>query len=557
MKRKAIIFFLNFLCFVPSLFALPDEMAITVEGKDDIFVKRTFTNGTVFFTNRTYTLENIPTSFDGYEFLASAGKSVDTCVIIPSMNGLIYMIAPSGGLNGWVVVEASEFSYSDGNHTKLSIYQKAVVLGDSIDIPLVSSFPGTSPLAKTIEYKTLHTEKDASLSMIKVDDLDLENFSVKVPDYKFYLPYNYDKIPVVLPLPNQSKATYSIVPAVNIHGSESERTTTITVKSEDNSVTQTSKVTFEVLPELDLFLCIGQSNMSGRAPMDATKGDYELISHAYLMTTARQFVGATNPMNIYSNVEAASSLQKVSPSYSFAKEIASKTNKTIGLIVNAKGGTNIESWEKSGTDTLYGRTMVRALEAKKWGTYKAILWHQGEFNRNGVAAYPQQLQELVTDLRTDLGNNELLFVAGEIGYWRSDVSDFNNMIRTISGFIGNSAYASAEGLTNIDLTDAFHFDRESQLILGERYASIVLDKIYGITGISPQTKSGGSDIYSAGNKLKISTSGKALCKVTNIMGRLLYEAAIDETLEMELQSGLYIVSIDYPNRQIHQKVIIK
>ena len=131
-----IILFVFLLC---SLFtyALPDEMAISVEAERDIFVKRSFVNGAAIFTNRTYVLENIPRDFAGYEFLASGGKMMDQGTIIPSNDGLIYMIAPSGGLSGWTVVENSEFNYNDNTKTKVSIYQKQVVANQRVSIPLV------------------------------------------------------------------------------------------------------------------------------------------------------------------------------------------------------------------------------------------------------------------------------------------------------------------------------------------------------------------------------------------------------------------------------------
>ena len=69
----------------------------------------------------------------------------------------------------------------------------------------------------------------------------------------------------------------------------------------------------------------------------------------------------------------------------------------------------------------------------------------------------------------------MLFVAGEIGQWREDFQDFNEMIRTINSFVDNAAYVSSDGLTERDLS---HFDRESQILLGERYADIILQNLY-------------------------------------------------------------------------------
>lgn len=132
------------------LYALPDQMTIKVAGT--AFEKRKFTNGTVIFTNRTYTMENIPTEFAGFDFLASDGKTTNEGTITPSANGLIYIIAPLGSVAGWTLVPNTEFYYTDGTLTKLAIYQQTATANITVAIPAVSSFAGASPLAKVIQY---------------------------------------------------------------------------------------------------------------------------------------------------------------------------------------------------------------------------------------------------------------------------------------------------------------------------------------------------------------------------------------------------------------------
>jgi hypothetical protein len=90
-----------------------------------------------------------------------------------------------------------------------------------------------------------------------------------------------------------------------------------------------------------------------------------------------------------------------------------------------------------------------------------------------------KLSDMVTNFRTDLGNPKVLFVAGELAYWRKESTSFNMMIRTISTNIPNSTWVSAEGLTPLISTTDPHFDASSQLLLGERYAEKVLQVCYG------------------------------------------------------------------------------
>ena len=240
----------------------------------------------------------------------------------------------------------------------------------------------------------------------------------------------------------------------------------------------------EDLPEMDLFLCIGQSNMAGRGTLDETKGDLEPLEGVYLLDKDGNMVPATNPMNQYSSVRKEISMQQMSPAYSFAKKIVAETGHAVGLVVNARGGTAIESWDpdEGNGDTLYSAAVRRAKQAMRYGKFKAVIWHQGEANSapEKVEKYPGQLKEMVESLREDLGDPDLYFVAGELAPWFT-TDAFKDMIGTISDFIDENAdYVSAEGLTPlIDESDP-HFDRESQLTLGERYADKVLEHVYGI-----------------------------------------------------------------------------
>ena len=150
------------------------------------------------------------------------------------------------------------------------------------------------------------------------------------------------------------------------------------------------------------------------------------------------------------------------------------------LVVNARGGTSISSWLKDaapagGRPQYYSEAVRRAGEAMRYGRLKGILWHQGESDSDSVraAAYMQRLVKLVSDLREDLGVGESVpFVAGEILQTHENASIFNPVIAKVPECIPNSACVSSEGL--VALPDNLHFDRESQLLLGVRYAEAVI-----------------------------------------------------------------------------------
>ena len=251
----------------------------------------------------------------------------------------------------------------------------------------------------------------------------------------------------------------------------------------------------EVSEQYDIFLLIGQSNMAGRGYM--IDGDKDIIDDkVFILNDKGEVVPATNPLNQYSSIRKEMPMQRINPGFSFSQKIAKKTGRKILLVVNARGGTAIGQWKKGeGGDGYYEEAVRRTRQAMQYGTLKAILWHQGCGDARKTDTYMNSLSALVHNLRTDL-NADVPFIAGELGRWRPNVAAFNTMIRTISEYIPASDWVSTEGCVPIvtkrsngepDLKDP-HFDRNSQIILGERYADKVLKMCYGKQGRKRRTR---------------------------------------------------------------------
>ena len=158
----------------------------------------------------------------------------------------------------------------------------------------------------------------------------------------------------------------------------------------------------DVPSDLDIYLCIGQSNMAGRAAL--TPEVMDTLSNVYLLNDKDCFEPAVNPLNRYSTVRKDLSLQRLGPSYAFAKEMVKKTKHPLGLVVNARGGSSINSWIKGSKDGYYEQALARVRAAlKQGGTLKAILWHQGEADCAHPEAYKEKLIAMVNAFREDLG----------------------------------------------------------------------------------------------------------------------------------------------------------
>ncbi len=226
--------------------------------------------------------------------------------------------------------------------------------------------------------------------------------------------------------------------------------------------------------EYDIYLLIGQSNMAGRGVMEP--GDSSVIEGVFLLTPGNTPEPARNPLNKYSTIRKDISMQQICPGDGFSRKIHAATNRKVLHVVNARGGSSIEEWSKDNTHkNYYSEAVRRTKAAMQMGRLVAILWHQGEANSDNPEGYMAKLSSFVNDLREDLGMKSVPFIAGELApWWNPGATKFNPVIREISKYIPFSDYISAEGTkTATDASDP-HFDRASQIILGERYAQKVL-----------------------------------------------------------------------------------
>ncbi|MDP3451437.1 MAG: sialate O-acetylesterase [Bacteroidales bacterium] len=230
--------------------------------------------------------------------------------------------------------------------------------------------------------------------------------------------------------------------------------------------------------EYDVFLLIGQSNMAGRGLLE--EGDYSIVEGVYLLNPENNAEPASNPFNKYSTIRKELAMQQLSPAYSFGKRVYEKIGRKVLLVVNARGGTTIEEWSKDNpSKNYYSQAIERTKAALKMGRLVAIVWHQGEGNSEDPGDYLTKLSKFVKDLREDLNCGDIPFIAGEIApWWLPYATNFNPVIGQISNVIPNSAYISAQGTKSVSNERDPHFDRESQIILGERYASKVLQMCY-------------------------------------------------------------------------------
>lgn len=233
-----------------------------------------------------------------------------------------------------------------------------------------------------------------------------------------------------------------------------------------SSLAAKESVTSEPPGDLDIYLLIGQSNMAGRAVIpDDARGT---LDRCWLLNAEGEWEPASNPLNIYSSIRKGAGMQKLNPGYSFAKKmLEANPDKHIGLIVNAKGGTNIDQW--LGKSKLYWGIRGRAKAFRDSGNIKGVLWHQGESDSGSPESYMKKLKALIANIREDMHDLDLPFVAGQIT--NEPPQAINDVIAQLPETVHMTGVASSEGLTTYD---RWHFDTQSQLLLGKRYAEQML-----------------------------------------------------------------------------------
>lgn len=232
---------------------------------------------------------------------------------------------------------------------------------------------------------------------------------------------------------------------------------------EDNTVYFTGKQSV---------LLIGQSNMAGRGFAE----DVEPISDdkITMLNSDNQWVKMQEP--IHFDKSAAG----VGLAASFAKAFVDTFDTEIGLIPAAFGGTTIADWKVGGT--YYTDAIERAKEAQKTSEICAILWHQGESNRNNHSSYAEKLQTILDAMIAELGldADKIIIITGELREISTGVDkreSFHAELNKLSDVYKNYGVADAEGLTLNQ--DIIHFDAPSLRVFGYRYFSIFKTLVTG------------------------------------------------------------------------------
>jgi len=233
--------------------------------------------------------------------------------------------------------------------------------------------------------------------------------------------------------------------------------------------------------DFHVFLLMGQSNMSGFGKV--VPEDRQPVPRVVKVPTKHKgelkWLPAAHPLHNRLRSD------RFGLGLPFAIEyLKDKPNVVVGLIPLAWGGAPIDRLKK-GTPT-YDDALAKTKFALKHGELKGVLWHQGESDTvsdTRTNSYEQKLHQFIVDLRKDFADDQLPFVAGNLAEFYGTSKEHSQpervkridkvraILRALPSQVANTGFVESKDCSSPD-RHMVHFDRESYILLGQRYAKV-------------------------------------------------------------------------------------
>lgn len=286
--------------------------------------------------------------------------------------------------------------------------------------------------------------------------------------------------------------------------------------------------------KFDIFIMMGQSNMSGMAIVEAQ--DTVSNPRIYKWWNTEGWMPGQESFSQPYFGPCGLGGQCLGPSRAFAQTLVdSDQSITVGAANLAYPGSPIESWVKGGT--YYQRNLDWIAQLRRGGTIRGIVWHQGEANTGPMTpSYGQVLAKMITDYRTDLGLPNLSFIAGTVGTTGLPTDNRINFALDSLQSAG-FPYFRMVSSAGTSFQDNVHFDNVSQRLMGQRYAQAYL----AMTSVSTASVRPITKIMIARDHSPKNADG-----IYDIAGRLLSSAKpgtvfIQRAFEVEATAGKAIL----------------
>lgn len=255
----------------------------------------------------------------------------------------------------------------------------------------------------------------------------------------------------------------------------------------------------------DLWILAGQSNMQGVGNNVDVTPPSDLVNVFAMNDTWRR---AEEPLHrleesvdvVHNGIEDDAKRQGIVADVSnwtkgaglglpFAVEMVRLTNRPVGLVACAHGGTSMDQWDPAKRDeagrSLYG-SMYRRFQAVG-GKVRGVLWYQGESDSSPEAAplFAEKFKAFVEAVRRDFNAPDLPFYYVQIGrftnpaeptHW-NEIQEYQRLAETQiprSGMVPS---------IDLPLDDGIHIGTDGLKILGRRFALMAARDLFGATTV--------------------------------------------------------------------------
>ena len=231
--------------------------------------------------------------------------------------------------------------------------------------------------------------------------------------------------------------------------------------------------------DFHVFLLMGQSNMAGGIHGRELTDEDKTPVPGIVIRRGKGWIPAAHPIHVGGKKNG------FGLGLPFAREYKKHhPGVTVGLVPCASGGKRIDLLRKG--SNLYRAAMGKTQLALEMGTIKGVLWHQGESDtvtHERADSYENKLHQLIVDVRAELRSPDLPFIVGDLGQLYgigekrepdldkvARVKKVRAALRGVPEKVKNTALVETTGLTYSDAPKCTHFDKNSYITLGQRYA---------------------------------------------------------------------------------------
>ena len=234
---------------------------------------------------------------------------------------------------------------------------------------------------------------------------------------------------------------------------------------------------------LELFVLLGQSNMSGRGSLESpqvpqSNPNIFVINKDYRWYPAQEPLGSIDQEVDWIAQDGGTG---VGPGLAFGNTLLEQDGSLrIGLIPCARGASSIKDWQPNlSQNSLYGACLRRILAARSYGSVKAILVSQGEDDTLdpelfpdrdlGAGSWAEDFSSLVGAFRRDLDDSSLPVLFTQLTHFQEERRPNWDLVKQQQNEVNlhNTIMIKTD---DIPLTDGVHFETEAQIEIGRRFA---------------------------------------------------------------------------------------